>query len=38
MIKLTNKMVCIHEECNEDIFCLTHTNILIWKYVNKQII
>ena len=28
LINLTAKVVCLHQDCMEDIFCLTPTNIL----------
>ena len=37
MIDWTDKMVCVHKECKQIIFCLTYTNTLIWKYVIEQI-
>ena len=31
-------MVCIYKECKCGIFCVIRTNILLWQYVNEQII
>ena len=35
MIDWTDKMVCVHKECKQIIFCLTYTNTFM--YVIEQI-